>query len=280
MCLSKIYYPVLLLLFSSCLSTKNSTALDRYINNLPDSLRLSMQAETLRGDYFQQHRSEVQVPAASVIKVAILIEALRQVEQAEFALTEAYRLQASDKVGGAGSLQQAADGTNLSYRDLLVKMIAESDNTATNILIRRVGLESVNNFLTQQQLTQTSLQRFMMDFAAIAKGRQNYTSASDMNRLLKRLMRGELLPLDLTEEAIAILLQCEDQTTIPSRLPKDLEVAHKTGTLDYVRGDAALIFTPTDTIVLSIFVENFSSFEEAERTIGAVAKLVYEEVVE
>lgn len=278
----RIHFPSFLLLLFSLIFTLQVTAqteqLTTYLSDLPTSIRVSVQAEKLDNTFTFNHRADQQVPAASIIKVPILITLLQQAEAEQLHLKGKYRLQAGDKVGGAGTLQQAADGERISYYDLAIKMIVESDNTATNILIRKVGMENVNTFLAAQNLPNTSLQRLMMDFEAIAQGQQNYTSATEMNKLLSRLAQGKLLSKKMTRKAIKILLQCEDETTIPSQLPDSLKIAHKTGTLDYVRGDAALIFMKKNTLVLSIFVEGFSFFEEAERVIGEVAKLVYEEV--
>jgi len=115
----------------------------------------------------------------------------------------------------------------------------------------------------------------MMDFEAIAEGRQNYTSPVEINQLLLLLYSSNELSKKSRGRMIEMLLACADNTTIPSQLPKGLEVAHKTGILDYVRGDAGIIYSP-NPLVLSIFVENFSSNEEAEEIIGTVARLAYE----
>ncbi|HSJ67220.1 MAG TPA: serine hydrolase [Anditalea sp.] len=72
-----------------------------------------------------------------------------------------------------------------------------------------------------------------------------------------------------------MLLDCADSTTIPSQLPSDIAVAHKTGILDYVRGDAGIIYA-SQPIVMSVFVEDFSSTEEAEVIIGTIARIAIE----
>jgi beta-lactamase class A len=250
-----------------------------YLNNLPTALQVSIQAETANGQTLYVQNADQRVPAASIIKVPILIELMRQVEAKQLRLKKQYTLQQEDIVGGAGTIQHQAVGTTFTLQELAIEMIKESDNTATNILIRTIGMTKVNDLLHRQRLTQTTLQREMMDFQAIAKGRQNYTSAEDMNTLLKRLLNQELLSKKYTKKALNILRECADDTTIPRYLPAALDIAHKTGTLDYVRGDAGIIFLSDTELILSIFVENFSTFEEAEEVIGRVAKLLYEEMM-
>jgi beta-lactamase class A len=69
-------------------------------------------------------------------------------------------------------------------------------------------------------------------------------------------------------------LACEDRTTIPRNIPVNIPIAHKTGTLDYVRGDAGIIFSK-NILILTVFVENFESLEQAETIIGKIAEYAY-----
>lgn len=75
-------------------------------------------------------------------------------------------------------------------------------------------------------------------------------------------------------KALDILLLCEDKLTIPLKLPKNIPIAHKTGTLDIVRGDFAIIFGK-NTLILSIFVETFESLGQAELIIADLAEISY-----
>ncbi|MEM1328470.1 MAG: serine hydrolase [Bacteroidota bacterium] len=269
---------LLFIVFLSLLSGTTNAQLDSipiYLNNLPESLNISIHAQMADGKILYTKSPDRRVPAASIIKVPILIELMRQAEAKQLKLKEKYTLQESDIVGGAGNIQKQPVGTTFTLQALAIEMIKESDNTATNILIRKIGMTKVNDLLHRQRLTQTSLQREMMDFAAIDKGRQNYTSAEEMNTLLKRLLNNELLSKKYTKKALLILRQCADTTTIPRYLPTTLDIAHKTGTLDYVRGDSGILFLKDNQLILSIFVENFSTFEEAEEVIGRIAKMLY-----
>ncbi|WKN31002.1 class A beta-lactamase-related serine hydrolase [Porifericola rhodea] len=249
--------------------------IENYLATLPDTIQISVKAETLDGKLIFEKNSEKRLPSASIIKVPILIELLTQAERGKIDWNEVYVLKANDKVGGAGNIQHQKNGTTFTIQELALEMIKASDNTATNIIIRKVGMENVNHFLKLNKLENTSLQRKMMDFEAIKNGRQNYTSAADMNRIYQLLLKRQFLSEEWTSECLKILEECEDESTIPSMLPQNLKIAHKTGTLDYVRGDASIIYTNSNDIILSIFVEGFSSMHQAEKIIGTLAKLIY-----
>ena len=251
-------------------------SLESYLSSLPIEVEVSIKAERYGGAILFQQNANKKVPSASIIKIPILIELLKKVENGGLKWNEDYILQAEDIVGGAGNLQEQKPGFKISIKELAEKMIILSDNTATNILIRKVGMDKVNDFIAAQKLTQTILQREMMDFEAIKEGRQNYTSAADMNQLYKNLLDGQLLSPKGTKRTLKLLTRCADTSTIPRLLPKRLKIAHKTGTLDYLRGDAGIIYTKGTPIILSVFVEKFDSIAQAEEIIGMVAKLILE----
>ncbi len=248
---------------------------EQYFASLPDSIKVSMKAETEDGKLIFEHNPNRQVPAASTIKVAILVELMNRIANKQVGWKTKHKLLKTDKVGGAGQIQHATDGTIFNFKELATLMIQLSDNTATNIIIRRLGMEKVNDFLALYGLTQTSLQREMMDFEAIKEGRQNYTSASEMNQLFALLLGNGLLNKKDTKRALKILKGCEDKEGIPLMIPDDVVIAHKTGTLSYLRGDTGIIFSKKQIIILSIFVEGFKSLEEANTIIATTAKMVY-----
>jgi len=248
--------------------------LDMYIDSIEKTAKVSLIVHNLEGQVLYEQNSTSKIPSASIIKIPILIQLFSQLEDGKVSLAEQYKITAEDIVGGAGELQ-GSEGTYHSLKSLAREMIRISDNTATNIIIRRLGLPSINAMLAKHGFTSTELNRLMMDFDAIAEGRQNYTSPEEMNKLLLMLHSPDFLSLASRELMLEMLTNCDDKTTIPSQLPADMAVAHKSGILDYVRGDAGIVYSP-NPFVISIFVENFSSPEEAEEIIGTVSRLVYE----
>lgn len=184
-------------------------------------------------------------PAASLIKLPIALALYEQAQQGALNLDERLTLREQDKVGGTGSIQHAPAGTTYSLRDLCARMLADSDNTAANMLTRRLGgFAPVNSLLDRLGARQTRMQRYLMDMDAIRAGRDNLTSAADMALLLRVLARGEVVGAAGAQELLSALAQTVDRRKIPALLPPEATVSHKIGALPGVEHDAAIIDIP------------------------------------
>tara|TARA_R110001592_G_scaffold321962_1_gene600720 strand:- start:11582 stop:12295 length:714 start_codon:yes stop_codon:yes gene_type:complete len=223
--------------------------------------------------------ADKQIPSASIIKIPLLFYLMEKVEKNELDLRETYELRKSDKVGGSGELQFIPDGNLITYAYLASEMIRISDNTATNILIRKVGLKPFQEWLITNGYKATQLNRFMMDFDAITKGHQNYTSAAEMNKLLLSLLNEKSLNKGSTLQVLEWMENCEDNSALPNLLPEGVAIAHKTGTLEYVRGDAGIIFGK-QPIVVTVFIAHYSNLMNADSIIAEIARLAYLDFVE
>lgn len=186
------------------------------------------------------HESQRVVPAASTIKIPVLLAALAGCAEGRLTLDDVVPLPVA-RVGGGGALSLLPSVTSLPLRELLALMVAVSDNDATNAVLDRVGPASVAGLLARVPTRHTVLERRMMDFAAAGRGRQNETSAADMVATLSALRRGLLLPPELTAEALAVLRGQQFREGIPAYLPETVTVASKTGELFGVRHDVALL---------------------------------------
>src|SRR5690348_14039062 len=157
------------------------------------------------GQKYFLHADEV-LPTASSIKIAILAELYRQAQQGKVKLTDFYTLQQADLVGGSGITSVLTPGmTKLTLRDVAGLMISVSDNSATNVIIDRVGMENVNALLDSLGLTHTRLRRKMMDLKAAAEGRENVATPREMMLLLENLYRGKVLNQQMTENFFHLL---------------------------------------------------------------------------
>ena len=261
--------------FLMTVSCHQKDRLQLYLESLPPSLIVSLHIQDGEGAVLASQNPDRQVPSASIIKVPILIELMNQVEAGILSLDQELVMLEEDVVSGAGELQFHPAGTSFTLDFLAREMIRISDNVATNLLIQRVGLAAIQRWLTENGYSFTQLNRLMMDFDAVAAGRQNYTSAREISHLLANLSSGAFVSKQSTDFIMELLVNCADGSTIPSKLPSTVRVAHKTGTLDYVRGDAGIILGD-NPLTISVFVEGFESMEQAESVIGEVAKLAWE----
>jgi beta-lactamase class A len=196
-------------------------------------------------------------PAASVIKIPVLVEALRQAAEGSLRLDERITVRAEDKVGGFGVLKDLESVGELSLRDLLTLMIIVSDNTAANLCIERVGMARVNAGLAALGLRDTVLQRKMMDTAARERGLDNFTTPAETAYLLERLVRREILTAALCDLALDILQRQQVRDRIPLLLPPGTRVAHKTGELAGIRHDVGVIFTDAGPLIIAALTKDF-----------------------
>jgi beta-lactamase class A len=226
------------------------------------------------GQKYLFHADEV-LPTASSIKIAILAELYRQAQQGKLKLTDLYTLQKSDLVGGSGIAEALTPGTTrLTIRDVAALMISVSDNSATNIIIDRIGMENVNALLDSLGLTHTRLRRKMMDLKAAGEGRENVATPQEMVTLLENLYRGKVLNKQFTEDYFN-LLSIHKESYIPRDLPEDLRVANKPGELEGVRCDSGIVFTSSRPFVISVMTTYLRNERDGGDAITRISTAAY-----
>lgn len=258
--------------------------------------KVSVAFSSFSGADTYAYRADEPMPAASLIKLPILLSVLEQVAAGELQLDERLELTAHDRVSGSGVLQHLQPGLTPTVHDLLTLMITVSDNTATNMLIERVGIETVNLWCRQNGLYGTRLVgKLQLPDAerneAQRRGERNLTCAADVLGLLMGLARGDLLPPAETEVALAVLKRQQFTEALARYLPTDaeldtphLEVASKSGCLQGVWHDAGIIFQDGRPLyALAVLTSGsadrrFHPEQEGVRLIAEVSRRVYESI--
>jgi len=240
---------------------------------------LGIAIEDLSNGHTLLRNADETFPTASTIKIAILAELYRQAQQGKLKLTDIYTLEPSDLVGGSGIANALTPGTTkLTLRDAAALMISVSDNSMTNVLIDRVGLDSVNALLGSLNLTRTRLRRKMMDIRAAAEGRENVATPRELMLLLEALYRGKVLDKQFTEDYFR-LLSTPKSSYIPRELPEDLRIANKPGELEGVRNDCGLIFAgnrPYIFCAMSTYLRNERAAGDAISRISGEAYRMFD----
>jgi len=227
------------------------------------------------GQKYLLHADEV-LPTASSIKIAILAEFYHQAQQGKIKLNDLYTLQSADLVGGSGVAGALTPGvTRLTLRDVAALMISVSDNSATNVIIDRIGMENVNALLDSLGLTHTRLCRKMMDVKAAAEGRENIATPREMMQLLEDLYRGKVLNKQFTEEFFN-LLSIHKESYIPRELPEDLRVANKPGELEGVRNDSGIVFAGKRPYVISVMTTYLRREHDGGEAIIRISNAAYQ----
>ncbi|MDQ4126724.1 MAG: class A beta-lactamase-related serine hydrolase [Actinomycetota bacterium] len=209
------------------------------------------------------------LPSASLIKVLVLAELLRQADRGTLYLEEELEVWSEDLVDDSEMLAREQMPTRMPVRRLAEGMITLSDNAATNLLIRRLGIERVNDLARDLGLRNTSLRREMMDVAARARGEENLTTASEMVVLLGEIWHGPSLSQASRAFALELLLGQRIESKISLTLPAGAGYAHKTGELQGVENDAGLVLVPGRTFALAVLVRG-----DVERALPLVGRAV------
>lgn len=220
---------------------------------------------------FEAERSQV---AASVIKLPILVEAMRQIDAGEANPDEQFIVTGEQKMPSCGALSYMHDGLAVTLTDLATLMIILSDNTATNLLIDRLGMENVNRTAGALGLEQTCLRRRLFDAEASARGIENTVSARDMGRLLSGMYRGQVV----SEHASAAMLKMLADQRLNGKLPFYLHalgipVAHKTGEDSGITHDVGIVYAGRPFVVC--ILTSGTDVARAERTMQDVALALY-----
>jgi beta-lactamase class A len=222
------------------------------------------------GDHYFLHEDEVFAQASS-IKITVLANLYLQAEQGKLKLTDLYTVQASDLVPDSYIMNGLTPGvTRVTLRDLATMMVAVSDNSATNVLIDRVGMANVNAMLYSLGLTHTRLRRKMMDLEAAKQGHENISTPREMMTLLDAIYRGKLLNKDSAADFFKVLSTDKD-SWIPRDLPADLKIANKPGALEAVRNDSGVVFVEGRSYVICVMTAYLRNERDGEEAISKVS---------
>jgi beta-lactamase class A len=220
-------------------------------------------------------RADEIFPQASSIKIAVLAELYHQSQTGKLKLTDLYTVQTGDLVPDSDIMGGLTPGvTRITLRDLATMMVAVSDNSATNVLIDRVGMENVNALMDSMGLTHTRLRRKMMDLKAAGEGRENVSTPAEMVALLEDLYRGKVLNKELTDDFFKIL-STHKGSFIPRDLPEGLKIANKPGELEGVRNDSGLVFVENRPYVICVMTTYLRHERDGENAISRISAAAY-----
>jgi beta-lactamase class A len=257
--------------------------------------RVNLYAKNLETGAAYTLEGDDPVRTASTIKFPIMIECFAEAQEGKLDLDSPVKLNEDEKVSGSGILQDLSAGRDYPLRDLIVLMITLSDNTATNLIINRVGGNAVNARMGKLGLEQTRCMRKilgdgnrlkpgpsgMSDEGAKVENKRwgiGRSSPHEMVILLEKLYRGELVSKSASAEMLEILKKQRDHSSIGRDL-KDVVVANKSGALDALRSDVGIVFSKNGPIAMAVTVDgmpesNWSPDNPGELLISTLSEVL------
>lgn len=211
--------------------------------------------------------------AASTIKVPVLVAFFQAVDAGKIRLDEQLTLKTEFITGGSGEMQGHPPGTQYTALETATKMIVISDNTATNILIDRLGgSEKLNQRFQEWGLEATAINNPLADLEGT-----NKTSPKDLAKLMALVNKGELVSLRSRDRLLNIMEQTLTKTLLPRGLGKGATIAHKTGDIGSMVGDIGLIDMPNGKrYITAVMVSRPHNDSRAQELIRQISHNVYQ----
>lgn len=229
------------------------------------------------------------MPTASLIKLPIMAEVYFRAKEVKVKLDEMLTLTKDEMVPGSGILtDHFSPGAKFSLRDAVRLMVVYSDNTATNMILERIGIASTNKRMDELKLPNTRIH------AKVFKGKETSidpdrtkkyglgsTTAREMLTLVEMLHQGKLVSEEASKAMLDHMKKCDDKDKFTRSLPPGVTAAHKTGSVSDAKTDAGILYfkgAPVAVCVLTAENEekNYKRDNAGNRLCAEAAKMVYE----
>jgi beta-lactamase class A len=214
-------------------------------------------------------------PSASLIKLPIMVAVCEMIKRGELSLDTQIKLTRRDRIGGSGSLKWAREGTSLSIMEIVYKMITESDNTATRMLLDYAGIEYFQRAFESMGLVYTNITPEGFSLTSGWVARENYTTAREMAGILERIYKGEMVDQTLSEFMLDVMNHNKSRSRLRKGLPLGWEIGHKTGLLRRSCHDVGIVFSPRGDYLIAVLTSDVPDYTSAKNFIARVAKLTY-----
>lgn len=244
--------------------------------------RMGVAARHLESGKSYEHDAEAEFESASVIKIAVITEAMAGVREGRVDLAERWDLTADNKADGSGTLLMLDAGLNPTWNDLATLMIGPSDNTATNAWIRRLGVDAINARMTSLGFSHIRLLGTIPMLSQKDEEpspwrgfRLGLLSPRDVAEWMSRVSRGELIDADASKRIFEYLDKDPSRLRIARRFPPSALWAGKTGTMSGVRNDSGILRTKKGHFVLVVLTDGSKAegFGPDHPTILAIAEV-------
>ncbi len=271
--------------------------------------RMGWYFEDLATAETHQYAADERYPTASVCKITVMAELFRQHQENLLSLDDRKRMQDRYSAHGSGRLKLMRDEPEITIRDYCRMMIAISDNMATDLLMETVGIPKINAFLdrlgcpntrtsvtmgryhyrmTYQDDLPTNRANDALQTEAAAGGANDYKSISysdslennvaapaEMGSIMKRMHLGTLVSPGASFEMLEIMKTARDERMIRRHLPREIVVAHKSGSSGRIKGNVGIAYLPSGPMIISAFATANTNDVRGDESIAEVCRLAY-----
>lgn len=209
--------------------------------------------------------------AASTIKVPVMVELFRQVDAGKLRLDDRYASRHVDRVPGSGVLQRLHAGLELTLDDLCTLMMAISDNTTTNVLLDRVGMERVRTTMAQLGMANSALGRRILGRLPSDDEGENWTTPRDLATAMAAIVAGTAASGESCARMVTMLERQDSTRRITRHAPPGSRWGSKPGSLPGSVHDVGFVAADAGTLVVAVMIEGLPGEAEAETAIAEVA---------
>ncbi len=234
-------------------------------------------AQDIKGGYGYGVNPDETFFGASVMKIPLMVAVFTKIDEGEVSLNDSFETESGDWAGGAGWLQWEEAGTSHTVEDYMWMMMTQSDNVATNALLRLVGGPAyVNEVSRSLDAPDTFLYQKVTSERAVVPALDNRTTPRDMATILEKVYTGEVLSPDSSQKLVEIMHQNELQSSLKDGLPEDVEAAKKGGWLYKVYDEAGIVWHEDRPYVVAIFSKHGSEdVEVGKALLKGISKGIY-----
>jgi len=223
---------------------------------------MGVAARHLESGRSYEHNAEAEFEAASVIKIAVLTEAMARVSEGTVDLSERWTLSAENKADGSGTLLLFDPGLNPTWNDLLTLMIGPSDDTAANAWIERLSIEKINARMVELGFAQIRLLSFIPSLDRAHEDPSPWTglrigivTAREIADWMTQVAQGKLLDAESSRRVFEYLDKDPSRMRVARRFPKEFLWAGKSGSMRGVRNDSGILRTKKGRFVLVVLTD-------------------------
>jgi len=230
----------------------------------------------LKSGHVLSHNEGLPFLSASLIKLPILCAAFQAVQEGKLSLSATYTLQRLDRRGGSGVLKFAQPGTVYTIRELLEYMIVNSDNTATEIIVRQLGYNYLQETFDRLGLKDTQIHADGFNLTPRAVPDDNMTSPRDMAFLLENIYNRKLVSPDASDQMLDILKHQHLRDRLPRFIPMGWTIAHKTGLLRKACHDVGIVFSPRGDYMICVLTAHDVTYKTAKHFIASMGRITFD----